>query len=147
MRISDWSSDVCSPDLRRFLLRGADVDLLADAPAVEERGGDGGEEPARHDIAKPAQAERGRPDIAAEPERRIKLRLRRADAGRGGRQRAFARPHVRPLGNGLGRDAGRDLLRTPGDRRERGKKRPYRFRRVADQTAARSEEHTSELPS
>src|SRR3546814_2250368 len=97
MRISDWSSDVCSSDLR-----GADVDLLADAPAVEERGGDGGEEPARHDIAKPAQAERGRPDIAAEPERRIKLRLRRADAGRGGRQRAFARPHVRPLGNGLG---------------------------------------------
>src|SRR3546814_5567199 len=97
MRISDWSSDVCSSDLigeprpvlaarkdrgvvcriigdrklgpaqaggldggkrildvlkrdqhrlaisgqRRFLLRGADVDLLADAPAVEERGGDG----------------------------------------------------------------------------------------------------------
>src|SRR3546814_1552508 len=101
MRISDWSSDVCSSDLigeprpvlaarkdrgvvcriigdrklgpaqaggldggkrildvlkrdqhrlaisgkRCFLLRGADVDLLADAPAVEERGGDGGEEP------------------------------------------------------------------------------------------------------
>src|SRR3546814_17607309 len=93
MRISDWSSDVCSSDLvlkrdqhrlaisgkRRFLLRGADVDLLADAPAVEERGGDGGEEPARHDIAKPAQAERGRPDIAAAPERRIQLRLRRAE--------------------------------------------------------------------
>src|SRR3546814_13277342 len=102
MRISDWSSDVCSSDLvlkrdqhrlaisgkRRFLLRGADVDLLADAPAVEERGGDGGEEPARHDIAKPAQAERGRPDLAAEPEPRRKLSLRRPDAGRGGRSEA-----------------------------------------------------------
>src|SRR3546814_20600519 len=83
-------TDTLFPDttlFRRFLLRGADVDLLADAPAVEERGGDGGEAPARHDIAKPAQAERGRPDIAAEPERRLKLRLRRPDAGRGGRQR------------------------------------------------------------
>src|SRR3546814_11916264 len=88
MRISDWSSDVCSSDLlkrdqhrlaisgkRRFLLRGADVDLLADAPAVEERGGDGGEEPARHDLANLAQAERERPEIAAEPYRRITLRL------------------------------------------------------------------------
>src|SRR3546814_15530584 len=130
MRISDWSSDVCSSDLlkrdqhrlaisgkRRFLLRGADVDLLADAPAVEEMGGEGGEEPARNDLAKPAQPERGRPDTAAEPERPIRRRVPRAVAGRGGPPPSSASQQGRTRGNGRGRATSRDLHLTPGGRR------------------------------
>src|SRR3546814_18059856 len=76
MRISDWSSDVCSSDLGRPAARGAGADRAGDRPAVDHprRGRpDQGDDP----IGRPGGSDGGDGNAARPP---VARPARRADA-------------------------------------------------------------------
>src|SRR3546814_7348045 len=124
MRISDWSSDVCSSDLRRLLRRGnsrAQPTFLGSCATI------------RHGCAP------GRP---LRPRDRS-VRARRTDAAG---DREAVQPHWKAAraGEASARAASRQTTRSGSPARECGGQRvPARHFR----TRPRSEEHTSELQS
>src|SRR3546814_896882 len=86
MRISDWSSDVCSSDLRRRQQRGAaEAGHEVVQEIKEKEGGDEEVKPLGHDL----QARFRRIDIGHEHQRGI-------DKGMGARARAGSRSGFRP---------------------------------------------------
>src|SRR3546814_1037827 len=129
MHSNDWSSDVCSADLRRTLVQIEQRDLRA---GVDEAPGDGG--------ADGAARAGHRDDPAGHP-----LLLRRSELG------LLQRPVLDLEGLGLG-----DRV-EPADRLGVGAHRDVvlvdvgrdgvRLRALADGKVASSEEHTSELQS
>src|SRR3546814_7297467 len=122
MRISDWSSDVCSSDLGRVAIAFAGLERDAPAPVEVEHAHDQDEH-----AAQGAQPRRG-PGIGAEERGRDDvLDLRRA------------RQRVHGEGEGAQRDGARD--QALGDVALAEQLRGERIHRE------RSEEHTSELPS
>src|SRR3546814_2457613 len=136
MRISDWSSDVCSSD------------LLRRPRATAKR-------PARPDAGGPHAAPRRPADGPEEPERpgaAGALGGARLDLGRGGLDRppasgvdlADALPHHRPGGGGAG---GQRALLAAGAWRHLQLRAQRLARELPARPAHRSEEHTYELQS
>src|SRR3546814_16144978 len=88
MRISDWSSDVCSSDLRREIVRDARVELAIGPP--EDRDGAGAVAVDRIEIVVAPVPRRARgeavflveaDDVVAPPRQPLERRLQRAAVG------------------------------------------------------------------